>query len=139
MNIGQAARLSGVSAKRIRHYESIGLLQPARRTGSNYRSYSERDVHVLRFVNRARELGFGIDQIRELLSLWTNRRRSSAAVRSLAARHLEDIGGRIAGLEEVATSLRELVRRCHGDDRPDCPILDALATRPSSPAASPAR
>ena len=126
MNIGHAARLSGVSAKRIRHYESIRLLQPARRTGSNYRSYSERDVHVLRFINRARELGLGIDQIRELLSLWSNRRRSSAAVRSLAARHLEDIDGRIAGLEEVATTLRELVRKCRGDDRPDCPILDAL-------------
>lgn len=126
MNIGHAARLSGVSAKRIRHYESIRLLQPARRTGSNYRSYSERDVHVLRFINRARELGLGIDQIRELLSLWSNRRRSSAAVRSLAARHLEDIDGRIAGLEEVATTLRELVKKCHGDDRPDCPILEAL-------------
>jgi len=126
MNIGHAARLSGVSAKRIRHYESIRLLQPARRTGSNYRSYSERDVHVLRFINRARELGLGIEQIRELLSLWSNRRRSSAAVRSLAARHLEDIDGRIAGLEEVATTLRELVKKCRGDDRPDCPILDAL-------------
>ncbi|MBS1200383.1 MAG: transcriptional regulator, MerR family-like protein [Proteobacteria bacterium] len=126
MNIGQAARLSGVSSKRIRHYESIGLLQPARRTGANYRSYSERDVHVLRFINRARELGFGIDPIRELLSLWSNRRRSSAAVRSLAARHLEDIDGRIAGLEEVAKTLRTLVKQCQGDDRPDCPILGAL-------------
>jgi len=126
MNIGHAARLSGVSAKRIRHYESIRLLQPARRTGSNYRSYAERDVHVLRFINRARELGFGIDPIRELLSLWSNRRRSSAAVRSLAARHLEDIDGRIAGLEEVAKTLRTLVKQCQGDDRPDCPILGAL-------------
>jgi len=126
MNIGQAARLSGVSSKRIRHYESIGLLQPARRTWANYRSYSERDVHVLRFINRARELGFGIDPIRELLSLWSNRRRSSAAVRSLAARHLEDIQGRIAGLEEVAKTLRTLVKQCQGDDRPDCPILGAL-------------
>ena len=125
MNIGEASKVSGVSAKMIRHYESIGLLRPARAL-NDYRQYAERDLHELRFIARARALGFSMKEIRDLLSLWRNRRRASAQVRDIAGTHLKALEQRIAMMESVRATLSELVRCCHGDDRPDCPILDDL-------------
>lgn len=126
MNIGEASKASGVSAKMIRHYESIGLLRPPARASNDYRQYAERDLHELRFIARARALGFSMKEIRDLLSLWRNRRRASAQVRAIAGTHLKALEQRIAMLESVRATLSELVRCCHGDDRPDCPILDDL-------------
>ncbi len=126
MNIGEASKLSGVSAKMIRHYESIGLLRPPARGLNDYRQYAERDLHELRFIARARALGFSMKEIRDLLSLWRNRRRASAQVRAIAGSHLKALEQRIAMMESVRATLSELVRSCHGDDRPDCPILDGL-------------
>ena len=126
MNIGEASKASGVSAKMIRHYESIGLLRPPARASNDYRQYAERDLHELRFIARARALGFSMKEIGELLSLWRNRRRASAQVRAIAGTHLKALEQRIAMLESVRATLSELVRCCHGDDRPDCPILDDL-------------
>ena len=126
LNIGQAAEASGVSAKMIRHYEEIGLIPGASRTASGYRTYRDADLHMLRFIRRARDLGFSIEQIRELLGLWRNRRRPSADVKRLAAERLAEIDHRIAQLEAMRRTLASLVRHCHGDERPDCPILDDL-------------
>lgn len=126
MNIGQAAAASGVSAKMIRHYEDIGLTKPPGRTTANYRSYAENDVHVLRFVKRARMLGFGVADIKELLGLWQNKSRSSAAVKRIARQHIEELERRIAELQSMARTLEHLARHCHGDHRPECPILDEL-------------
>lgn len=126
-NIGAAARASGVSAKMIRHYEEIGLLPRAGRTGAGYRIYRDADVHTLRFVRRARDLGFSIKEIGALLGLWQNRRRGSAEVKKLARRHIEHLDRRIAELTAMRATLEHLVRHCHGDDRPECPILDDLA------------
>jgi MerR family transcriptional regulator, copper efflux regulator len=127
MNIGEAAKHSGVSAKMIRHYESIGLIPKATRTYSGYRTYSGKDVHTLRFVRQARNLGFSIKQIEELLGLWRNQRRPSSKVKALALAHMAELDARIVELEAMKRTLGSLADHCHGDDRPDCPILDGLA------------
>ncbi len=127
LNIGEAAAASGVSAKMIRHYESVGLLPPARRTESGYRTYSDADVHSLRFVRRARDHGFSIKGIAELLSLWRNRRRPSKAVKELTSRHIAELDRKIRELEQMKRALQTLSERCAGDNRPHCPILEGLA------------
>jgi len=127
MNIGQAAEASGVTPKMIRHYESLGLLPAVARTDAGYRQYDERVLHTLRFIRRARDLGFGLDEIAELLALWGNRRRASAEVKALAARHAADLQERIERMQAMQRTLEHLVHACHGDGRPDCPILDDLA------------
>lgn len=127
LNIGEAARRSGVSAKMIRHYESLGLLAAARRTDAGYRIYDARDVHTLQFVRRARRLGFSMEEVEQLLGLWQNRRRTSGDVRQIAQRHIADLDRKITEMQSMRRTLEELVHRCHGDHRPDCPILDDLA------------
>ena len=127
MTIGQAAKSSAVSAKMIRHYESIGLLPKAQRTGAGYRLYEESDVHTLRFIQRARSLGFPLETIRTLLALWRNRRRSSAQVKELSLKHVGELERKIAEMQAMVRTLKHLAHNCHGDDRPDCPILDDLA------------
>lgn len=124
--IGEAAEASGVTAKMIRHYESIGLIPAAARTYAGYRLYSEADLHRLRFVKRARSLGFPIKQIEVLLGLWTDRNRASREVKSLALAHAKELQERIAEMETMRRTLEHLARNCHGDSRPDCPILDDL-------------
>lgn len=126
MNIGQAAALSGVSAKMVRHYEALGLLPEVARSDSGYRQYGEDEVHTLRFIKRARQLGFSMPEITELLGLWRNRRRASASVRRIAQRHADDLGERIAAMQGMQRTLLTLIECCHGDDRPHCPILDDL-------------
>ena len=128
MDIGAAAEQSGVSAKMIRHYESIGLLPKASRTQANYRVYRPSDVHTLRFIKRARTLGFSIEDIRQLLGLWQNRSRSSAAVKSISRKHVQELKQRIAQMQSMVDTLEHLAEHCHGDHRPECPILDDLAT-----------
>ena len=127
MNIGAAAAASGVTAKMIRHYEAIGLLRPAQRRANDYRDYGERDVHELKFIRRARRLGFSMEEIGALLALWRDRGRPSREVRLIAEAHVGELEARIADMQAMAKTLRELVHKCHGDDRPDCPILDDLA------------
>ena len=127
LNIGEAAKASGVSAKMIRHYESIGLLAAARRTESGYRVYGQDDVHVLRFVHRARALGFSLEQIGTLLSLWQDKGRASADVRALARRHIGELDRKIEEMQAMRRTLESLAASCHGDARSDCPILDDLA------------
>jgi Cu(I)-responsive transcriptional regulator len=127
MNIGQAARASGVSAKMIRYYEQIGLIRPAVRTDSNYRSFAERDVNELRFVSRARSLGFSVEDIAHLLSLWRDGQRPSREVKAIADAHVRELETRIAQMQAMADTLRHLSNCCAGDDRPDCPILADLA------------
>lgn len=133
MNIGQASAATGVSAKMIRHYESLGLLPEVPRTGSGYRQYDESTLHSLRFIRRARDLGFGLDEIEQLLALWANRRRASAEVKALAARHVADLEERIQRMQSMQRTLQHLVHACHGDGRPDCPILDDLAASAGPP------
>lgn len=125
--IGEAARLSGISPKMLRHYEAMGLLGDVTRTDSNYRQYAETDVHTLRFIRRARDMGFGLDAITELVGLWHNRRRSSASVKRIAQKHHDDLTQRIEALQAMQRSLQTLLCHCPGNDRPDCPILDDLA------------
>ena len=127
MNIGQASRATGVSTKMIRYYESVGLIRPADRTESNYRDFSDRDVNELRFIRRARNLGFSVEEITHLLSLWRDRDRSSREVKAIADKHVADLDARIAEMTAMADTLRDLARCCAGDDRPDCPILDDLS------------
>ncbi len=127
MNIGEAAKLSGVSAKMVRHYESLGLLPAVARTDSGYRQYSEREVHTLRFIRRARDLGFSMHEIAELLKLWQNQRRSSANVKKIAQQHLAQIDAKMAEMAAMRKTLQHLVHCCSGDERPDCPILEELA------------
>lgn len=127
MNIGQAAAACGVTAKMIRHYEEIGLVPPPRRTASNYRTYSASDVHVLSFVKRARTLGFSMADIKALLGLWGNKGRSSASVKKIAGRHIAELKRKIAETQSLVAALEHLSRHCHGDKRPECPILDDLA------------
>lgn len=127
LTIGQAALASGVSAKMIRHYEDIGLLPPARRNFSGYRQYTATDLHTLRFIRQARQLGFGIAQIATLLDLWRNRQRPSAEVKALASSHLRELDVRIAELQQMRATLATLAEACHGDERPQCPILERLA------------
>jgi MerR family gold-responsive transcriptional activator of gol and ges genes len=126
MNIGDVSGASGVSAKMIRHYEAIGLLPPAARRANAYRDYGARELHELRFIGRARKLGFSIVEIRELLGLWRDAGRPSREVRRIAAAHLADLEARIAEMQALAATLRKLVRACHGDDRPECPILEDI-------------
>jgi Cu(I)-responsive transcriptional regulator len=126
-NIGEAARRSGVSAKMVRHYESLGLLPAVARTDAGYRQYTDREVHTLRFVRRARDLGFSMAEIGELLKLWQNQRRSSANVKKIASRHLAALDAKMAEMGAMRKTLQHLVHCCSGDDRPDCPILDELA------------
>ena len=127
LTIGAAAKASGVSAKMIRHYESIGLIDAAKRTEAGYRLYSDQDVHVLRFVHRARALGFPLDQIRTLLGLWQDEQRASAVVRALARSHIAELDQKIAGMQAMRRTLESLAASCHGDARSSCPILDDLA------------
>ncbi len=126
VNIGTAARLSGISSKMLRHYEAQGMLGEVARTDSNYRQYSLADVHTLRFIRRARDMGFSLEAVSELVSLWHNRRRSSAHVKRIAQRHHEELGQRIAALQAMQRSLDGLLCHCPGNERPDCPILDDL-------------
>ena len=126
MNIGEAAAASGVSAKMIRHYESIGLLPEAERTESGYRQYGERELHTLRFVRRSRDLGFSLDEIKQLLALWQDRSRPSREVKALAQAHVKALDEKIAEMQAMKATLQNLVQHCHGDDRPDCPILESL-------------
>ena len=137
MNIGEAARACGVSAKMIRHYESLGLIPAAVRTGGGYRQYSSRDVHTLRFIRQARDLGFSLEQIRELLALWQNRRRSSAQVKALAQAHLDELEQKLRELQAMKATLAHLVHGCAGDERPDCPIIESLAQDDAPVAAAP--
>ena len=127
VNIGMASRMSGVTPKMIRHYESLGLLPAVGRTDSGYRQYSEAEVHTLRFIKRARELGFPISDIAELVGLWRNRRRASANVKRIAQQHSDELGQRIEAMQAMQRTLHHLIHSCHGDERPDCPILDDLA------------
>lgn len=128
MNIGQAARQSGLSAKMIRYYESIGLLKPAHRSDSGYRLYQADDLHTLAFIKRSRDLGFSLEEVARLLTLWQDRQRASADVKALAHQHIEDLNRRIEELSGLRDTLQHLVSHCHGDDRPDCPILKDLAS-----------
>ncbi len=127
MNIGEAAEAAGVSAKMIRHYEQIGLLPAAARTESGYRQYSERDVSLLRFIRQSRRLGFSMEQIAELLGLWSNRRRAARDVKALAQRHLEELEQKMREIAEMQAALKALVHACHGGDDPNCAILHELA------------
>jgi Cu(I)-responsive transcriptional regulator len=127
MNIGQAANHSGISAKTIRYYESIGLIPAASRTGSGYRTYSDKDVERLRFIHHSRNLGFSVKDVSLLLDLWGNQKRASADVKALALSHIDEVDRKIAELQKIRDTLTHLTRRCHGDSRPDCPILRELA------------
>ncbi|HWD33404.1 Cu(I)-responsive transcriptional regulator [Pseudomonas caricapapayae] len=127
MNIGQAARRSGLSAKMIRYYESINLLKPALRSDSGYRVYQQEDLHRLAFIKRSRDLGFSLEEVARLLTLWQDRQRASADVKALASQHIDDLNRRIEELVSLRDTLSELVAHCQGDDRPDCPILKDLA------------
>jgi len=126
MQIGEAAEATGVSAKMIRHYESIGLVPPADRRDSNYREYGHDDLHRLGFIRRARDLGFSMDQIRDLLLLWADDRRSSRDVKALTKAHTHDLDCKIARLQDMRATLDALVEACNGDHRPACPIIDSL-------------
>ena len=131
MNIGGAATASGISAKMIRYYESIGLIPAAHRTESGYRYYTDDDVHVLQFIRRARDLGFAMEDIAVLLALWRDQGRASADVKRIALDHVAVLERKIADLQGMANTLRKLAEHCHGDDRPDCPILADLDATPS--------
>ena len=133
MNIGTAASESGVSAKTIRYYESIGLIPPAIRAENGYRNYTEFDVETLRFIQHSRRLGFSVKDVGNLLELWGDKDRSSANVKALALKHISEVEQRIKELETIRRTLIDLTDRCHGDDRPECPILDDLATGSDAP------
>ncbi len=128
MNIGQAAEKAGISAKSIRYYESVGLIAQATRRGNNYRDYGDQEIAELRFIHRARSLGFSVKEVGDLLALWRDRKRASQQVREVAKRHIDDIERKIAELQSMRATLHTLVAKCHGDDRPDCPILEDLAS-----------
>jgi len=130
MNIGDAARASGVSPKMVRHYETLGLVPGVARTEAGYRQYDAATVHTLRFIRRARDLGFGTAEIAELLTLWRNKQRPSAEVKRIALAHVDDLQRRIAEMQAMQRTLSQLAGCCHGDDRPDCPILDDLGAGP---------
>lgn len=133
MTIGQAARRSGVPPKTIRYYESVGLISPAARGENNYRGYGDKEVEILRFISRARRLGFSLSDVEKLLALYCDRRRPSREVKRLAQRHIEDVDCKIAELKTIKKALLQLVEKCRGDDRPDCPILDDLGSETSVP------
>lgn len=126
MNIGEASAATGISAKMIRYYEETGLMSPAQRTASGYRSYAEADVQTLRFIRRARDLGFSVRQIADLLALWRDRSRASSDVKRIATDHIADLQRKMQALQEMVSTLEHLSQNCHGDDRPDCPILTLL-------------
>ena len=126
VNIGSVGEAAGVPPKTIRYYESIGLIAAPQRRANGYRSYSQADTRTLAFVKRARSLGFSVDEVRELLDLWRDKSRKSAAVNALATRHIEALGRKIAELQSMREALAHLVKRCHGNARPDCPILGEL-------------
>ena len=130
MDIGRASKASGVSVKMIRHYEEIGLLPRISRTYANYRVYRDSDVHTLRFIRRARTLGFSMEDIRELLGLWQSTSRSSASVKKVAGRHIEALRAKVVELNAMIHTLEHLTHHCQGDHRPDCPILDDLGKPP---------
>ena len=132
MQIGTVAETSGISTKAIRYYESVGLIQAATRSHSGYRIYGERDLRTLRFIQRARGLGFSVEEVGDLLALWRDTDRHSAQVKALARRHVADIDRKVAELGGMRDTLIDLIERCHGDDRPDCPILDDLAGDPGA-------
>lgn len=134
MNIGEAARASGVSAKMVRHYEALGLVPGVARSPSGYRQYDAATVHTLRFIRRARDLGFATAEIAELLALWRNRQRPSAEVKRIALTQVADLQRRIAEMQAMQRTLAQLAGCCHGDERPDCPILDDLGAGPQPPA-----
>jgi len=127
MNIGEAARAAGLTAKTLRYYETVGLMPAAARRGSGYRDYGRREIDRLRFIARARGLGFSVEEVRRLLSLWDDRGRASAEVKRLALGHVGALDARIGELQSLRRTLAELAARCHGDDRPDCPILEDIA------------
>jgi len=127
MNIGQAGKASGVSAKMIRYYESIGLIPKTVRTESGYRVYSDHDVHTLRFIHRARDLGFSVEQIAKLVALWRDRDRASIDVKRIALEHVDILEQKARELQEMAATLKHLAKHCHGDERPECPIIEGLA------------
>ncbi len=127
MNIGQASKATGVSSKMIRYYESVGLIRPADRTDSNYRDFGERDINELRFIRRARNLGFSVEEIGQLLALWRDHGRPSREVKTVAEKHVANLDAKIAEMQSMADTLRLLARSCAGDDRPDCPILSDLS------------
>jgi Cu(I)-responsive transcriptional regulator len=129
MNIGEAASESGISAKMIRYYESVDLIPAASRTDTGYRVYSDDDVHTLRFIRRARDLGFSVEQIRELLALWRDHSRASADVKRIALQHVAELEAKARKLREMARTLQHLADTCHGDARPHCPIIETLADR----------
>jgi MerR family copper efflux transcriptional regulator len=131
MNIGQAAAVSGVPPKTIRYYEGIGLIQLATRTDGGYRVYGEADVAVLRFVKRARSLGFSVEEVAALLALWRDEHRTSTEVQAIARERIRQIDDKIRQLQTLAQALRELTARCEGGDQPDCPVLDELAGDPT--------
>ncbi|SIT48408.1 Heavy metal-dependent transcription regulator 2 [Paraburkholderia ribeironis] len=128
MNIGEVASVSRVSTKMIRHYEGLGLLPQASRTSSGYRQYSDKDVGRLRFIRHCRDLGFSLDRISELLDLWQNRERSSRQVKTLARAHIAELDEKLKELNEMKAALEHLMHCCHGDDRPECPIIESLAS-----------
>lgn len=134
MNIGEAARAADVSAKMIRYYESVGLIPAAVRTEAGYRVYTPADVHTLRFIKRARNLGFSLEQTADLLGLWRDQDRASAGVKRVARNHIVELEKKIAELQGMVATLRHLEHHCHGDDRPDCPILDDLSEHHEAPA-----
>jgi Cu(I)-responsive transcriptional regulator len=136
MNIGEAARATGVSAKMIRHYEALGLLPRVARTDAGYRQVDARTLHTLRFIRRARDLGFSLEEIEQLLALWADGSRASAEVKAVAQRHVDDLAGRIQRMQAMQRTLQHLVHACHGDGRPDCPILDDLASERRDSAAA---
>ncbi|MBV6272034.1 Cu(I)-responsive transcriptional regulator [Alcaligenaceae bacterium CGII-47] len=127
MNIGQAAQASGISAKMIRYYETMNVLAPSTRNAAGYRQYSEQDLHALHFVRSARDLGFSLRQITDLMALWRDTHRASAEVKRLALSHIQELERKAAALQQMADTLRDLAQHCHGDSRPDCPILSGLA------------
>ncbi len=139
LNIGHVASETGISAKMIRHYETIGLLNAPKRSDAGYRIYEHADVHKLRFIRQARNLGFPIEQIRELMGLWQNQRRTSRKVKELALEHIAELDERIRELQDIKQAITHLVKHCHGDERPDCPILEGLANSPGSEKASKAK
>ena len=126
MNIGEASKQSGISAKMIRKYEDSGLIPKAKRSVAGYRSYSDNDIHTFRFIKTARSLGFSLKDIKELLSLWKNKKRASSNVKKIAEKHIENLEIKVNEINNMLNTLRHLAKTCHGDDRPDCPIIDNL-------------
>lgn len=126
MNIGEVSKLSNVNSKMIRRYEEMGIIPKAGRSLAGYRTYSEKDVHILKFVKRARELGFSMKDVKQLVSLWRNKSRPSSQVKSIATKHVDELEQKLSEIQSMLRTLKNLTDNCHGDNRPDCPILDEL-------------